>query len=132
YPRSILLRGFDDKFWVPHSRNTTVRREDIEAVENLRIIASSEEAGVYAVTTPNGKQIFITGHSEYDGETLKNEYIRDLNAGINPNIPVHYFPDDDPNQEPIVRWRSHANLLYSNWLNYFVYQTTPYDISEIN
>lgn len=131
YPRSILLRGFDDKFWVPHSRNTTVLREDIEAVENLRIIASSEEAGVYAVTTPNGKQIFITGHSEYDGETLKNEYNRDLAAGINPKIPKHYFPNDDPTQEPVVRWRSHANLLYSNWLNYFVYQTTPYDISTI-
>ncbi len=131
YPRSILLRGFDDEFWVPHSRNTTVRREDIEAVPDLRIIASSPEAGVYAVTTPNGKQIFITGHSEYDGETLKNEYLRDQNAGINPKIPKNYFPEDDPKQDPIVRWRSHANLLYSNWLNYFVYQTTPYDISEI-
>lgn len=131
YPRSILLRGFDDAFWVPHSRNTTVAREDIEGVAGLRIVASSDEAGVYAVTTPNGKQIFIMGHSEYDGETLKNEYLRDLAAGIAPNIPKNYFPDDDPEKEPIVRWRSHANLLYSNWLNYFVYQTTPYDITTI-
>lgn len=131
YARSILLRGFDDAFWVPHSRNTTVAREDIEAVEGLRIVASSEEAGIYAVTTPNGKQIFIMGHSEYDGETLKNEYLRDVAAGIDPNIPKNYFPDDDPTKAPVVRWRSHANLLYSNWLNYFVYQTTPYDITTI-
>ena len=131
YKRSILLRGFDDEFWVPHSRNTTVKREDIEKVPELKILASSEEAGVYIVTTDNGKQIFVTGHSEYDADTLKNEYIRDLNAGINPNIPENYFPQDDPTKEPQAKWRSHATLLYANWLNYFVYQTTPYDIEDI-
>lgn len=131
YKRSILLRGFDDEFWVPQSRNTTVKREDIEKVSELKIIASSEEAGVYIVTTDNGKQIFVTGHSEYDADTLKNEYLRDLAAGINPNIPENYFPDDDPEKEPQAKWRSHATLLYANWLNYFVYQTTPYDIEEI-
>ena len=131
YKRSILFRGFDDVFYVPHSRHTTVAREDIEAVPELRILASSEEAGVYAVFTAGGRQIFITGHSEYDADTLKNEYIRDVGAGLNPTVPVNYFRDDDPTKEPIVSWRSHANLLYSNWLNYFVYQTTPYDIKEI-
>lgn len=131
YKKSILLRGFDDEFWVPHSRNTTVLREDIEAVPELRILASSEKAGVYIISTENGKQIYVTGHSEYDADTLKNEYLRDLAAGIDPKLPENYFPDDDPENEPLVRWRSHANLLYSNWLNYFVYQTTPYDISLI-
>ena len=131
YKQSILLRGFDDVFMVPQSRYTTVRAEDIEAVEELKILASSEETGVYAVASKGGRQIFITGHSEYDGETLKNEYIRDCGAGLDPAIPKNYFPDDDPTKEPMVTWRSHANLLYSNWLNYFVYQTTPYDITEI-
>ena len=131
YKKSILLRGFDDEFWVPQSRNTTVEREDIEKVPELKIIASSKDAGVYIVTTDNGKQIFVTGHSEYDADTLKNEYLRDLAAGINPNIPENYFPDDDPEKEPQAKWRSHATLLYANWLNYFVYQTTPYDIEEI-
>jgi homoserine O-succinyltransferase len=131
YKKSILLRGFDDEFWVPQSRNTTVKREDIEKVPELKIIASSKDAGVYIVTTENGKQIFVTGHSEYDADTLKNEYLRDLAAGINPNIPENYFPDDDPEKEPPAKWRSHATLLYANWLNYFVYQTTPYEIEEI-
>lgn len=131
YKKSILLRGFDDKFMVPHSRHTTVRREDIEAVPQLKILASSQEAGVYIVSTEGGRQFFITGHSEYDAETLKNEYIRDLNAGKPIEIPKNYFPNNDPSVEPMVSWRSHANLLYSNWLNYFVYQTTPYDIKEI-
>ena len=131
YKQSILLRGFDDVFMVPQSRYTTVRAEDIEAVEELKILASSEETGVYAVASKGGRQIFITGHSEYDGDTLKNEYIRDCGAGLDPAIPKNYFPDDDPTKEPMVTWRSHANLLYSNWLNYFVYQTTPYDITEI-
>ena len=131
YKRSILLRGFDDEFWVPHSRHTTVLREDIEKVPGLRIVASSEEAGVYAVMNKEGRQIFITGHSEYDADTLQREYIRDKNLGLPIKVPKNYFPNDDDTQEPIVRWRSHANLLFSNWLNYFVYQTTPYDIMTI-
>ena len=131
YKRAILLRGFDDEFYVPHSRHTTVVREDIEDVWDLRIIASSEEAGVYAVQTKGGRQIFVTGHSEYDPETLKTEYLRDKNLGLPISVPKNYFPNDDDTKDPIVRWRGHANLLFSNWLNYFVYQTTPYDIMEI-
>lgn len=131
YRRSILLRGFDDTFWVPHSRHTTVLREDIEAVPGLRILASSPDAGVYAIATKEGRQIFITGHSEYDPDTLKTEYLRDKALGLPIAPPANYFPDDDPQKPPIVRWRSHANLLFSNWLNYFVYQTTPYDIMSI-
>ena len=131
YKRSILLRGFDDEFWVPHSRHTTVLREDIEKVPGLRVIASSEEAGVYAIMNKEGRQIFITGHSEYDADTLNREYVRDKNQGLPIHVPVNYFPNDDDTQEPIVRWRSHANLLFSNWLNYFVYQTTPYDIMHV-
>ncbi len=131
YKRSILFRGFDDIFMVPHSRHTTVKTEDIKAVPELKILASSDEAGVYAVSTEKGRQIFITGHSEYDADTLKNEYFRDLEAGRPIEIPENYFPDNNPDNPPAVTWRSHANLLYSNWLNYFVYQTTPYDINEI-
>ena len=132
YKRSMLLRGFDDEFWVPQSRHTTVLREDIEKHPELKILASSEEAGVYAVATERGKQIFITGHSEYDADTLKNEYLRDKNAGLPIDVPKNYFPNDDDTKEPGVRWRSHANLIYSNWLNYFVYQITPFNIDEIN
>ena len=128
---SILFRGFDDKFVVPHSRHTTCLREDIEKVPELKILASSEEAGVFVVATDKGRQIFVTGHSEYDANTLKNEYVRDRDAGLPIEVPKNYFPDDDDTKDPIVRWRSCANLLYSNWLNYFVYQTTPYDINEI-
>ena len=131
YKRSILLRGFDDLFWAPHSRHTTISREDIEAVPELKILASSEKAGVYAVTNKGGKQIFVTGHSEYDPETLKSEYLRDKSQGLPISVPENYFPNDDDTCEPIVRWRGHANLLFSNWLNYFVYQTTPYDIMTI-
>ncbi len=131
YKRSILLRGFDDTFYVPHSRHTTVHRADIEAVPGLKIIASSEEAGVYAVMSKEGRQIFITGHSEYDPETLRTEYLRDKNLGLPIQPPVNYFPEDDDTKDPIVRWRGHANLLFSNWMNYFVYQTTPYDIMTI-
>lgn len=131
YKRSILFRGFDDEFMVPHSRHTTVDIEDVKKVPEIKILASSEEAGVYAMATAEGKQIFITGHSEYDANTLANEYFRDLNEGKPIEIPKNYFPDDNPENEPVVTWRSHANLLYSNWLNYFVYQTTPYDIEQI-
>ena len=131
YKRSILLRGFDDTFYVPHSRHTTVRREDIESVPGLKILASSEEAGVYAVMNKNGHHIFITGHSEYDANTLETEYLRDKNLGKPISVPENYYPDDDDTKEPIVRWRGHANLLFSNWLNYFVYQTTPYDIETV-
>ncbi len=131
YRHSMLFRGFDDTFVVPHSRHTTCRREDIEAIPDLKILASSEEAGVFVCATAHGRQIFVTGHSEYDAYTLKNEYLRDKNAGITIDVPKNYFPGDDDRKEPVVRWRSCANLLYSNWLNYFVYQSTPYNIEEI-
>ena len=127
----ILLRGFDDIFMAPHSRHTTVRREDLDKCAALKILASSEEAGVYAAITENGRQVFIMGHSEYDPRTLEKEYLRDKNAGLTIAVPVNYYPDDDDTQEPLVTWRSHANLLYANWLNYMVYQTTPYDLNEI-
>ena len=133
YKRSILFRGFDDTFMVPQSRHTTVCREDVEAcaVKGLKLLASSPETGVYAMATEGGRQVFITGHSEYDADTLKNEYERDLAAGLDPIVPKNYFPNDDTTKAPLVTWRAHANLLYCNWLNYFVYQTTPYDITEI-
>ena len=131
YKRSILLRGFDDEFWVPHSRHTTVLREDVAATPGLKIIASSDEAGIYCVMNKEGRQIFVTGHSEYDADTLNREYVRDKNLGLPIEPPANYFPDDDDTQAPIVRWRGHAHLLFSNWLNYFVYQTTPYDIMTI-
>ena len=131
YKRSILFRGFDDVFMAPHSRHTDVSREDIVKTGKVRVLASSKEAGVYAAATHGGKHIFVMGHSEYDADTLKNEYLRDLNEGKPIDMPKNYFPSDNPENEPLVTWRSHANLLFSNWLNYFVYQTTPYDISEI-
>ena len=131
YKRSILLRGFDDEFYVPHSRHTTVDRADIEKVPELKILASSEEAGVYIVTNKEGRQIFVTGHSEYDPDTLEREYLRDKNQGLPIHVPFNYYPNDDDTKAPIVRWRGHGNLLYSNWLNYFVYQTTPYDIMTV-
>lgn len=128
---SKLVRGFDNEFYAPHSRYTEVRREDIKKHKELEILAESEEAGVYIIFTRGGRRIFVTGHAEYDADTLKAEYERDISRGIDPNIPKHYFPNDDPSKKPIVRWRSHANLLFSNWLNYFVYQITPYDIEDI-
>lgn len=129
YKNPILLRGFDDVFYAPHSRHTTIRREDVEQVKGLKIIASSEEAGIYAVFTAGGRQIFLTGHPEYDPDTLKREYLRDLGKGLPIAVPKNYFPQDDPTQPPLVRWRAHAHLLFSNWLNYFVYQTTPYNFT---
>ena len=128
---SMLLRGFDDTFFVPHSRHTTISREDIEAVPELKILASSEEAGIYAIATDKGRQIFITGHSEYDADTLRLEYERDKNAGLPIDVPKNYFPGDDDTKPPRVTWRSHANLIYTNWLNYYVYQRTPYIIDDI-
>ena len=130
-PNFILFRGFDDTFWVPHSRNTTVDRADIEAVPELKVLAASPEAGVYAVKTAQGRQVFLMGHAEYDRDTLRKEYMRDLAAGVDIQIPQHYFPNDDPSKKPIVNWRSCAHLLYANWLNYCVYQTAPYDIRDI-
>lgn len=131
YKQSMLLRGFDDVFLVPQSRYTTVERAEIEKIPELKIIASSEETGVFIAMTDKGRQIFVTGHLEYDADTLKNEYLRDKAKGDDIAVPKNYFPNDDDTKAPLVTWRSHANLLYSNWLNYFVYQTTPYDIREI-
>lgn len=127
----MLLRGFDDTFFAPHSRHTCVLKDDIEKVPALEILAESKEAGVYIVTDKDERRFFITGHSEYDADTLKKEYIRDVEKGLPIEVPVNYFPDDNPENDPLVKWRSHANLLFSNWLNYFVYQTTPYDIKKI-
>jgi len=126
-----LFRGFDDIFYVPQSRHTEVRREDIEKVPGLKILSESKDSGIYIVATENGRQIFVTGHSEYDPNSLKDEYIRDINKGMDIDLPKNYFPDDDPNKEPIVKWRGHANLLFTNWLNYYVYQETPFDINSI-
>ena len=131
YKRSILLRGFDDVFWVPHSRHTTIDRADVEKIPDMKILASSEKAGVYAMSNKQGRQIFVTGHSEYDADTLLKEYIRDKSQGLPIDVPENYFPNDDDTQPPVVRWKGHGNLLFSNWLNYFVYQTTPYDIMTI-
>ena len=130
--RSMLFRGFDDTFMVPQSRHTTVLREDIEAVPDLKILASSPEAGIFAVSTKHGRQIFITGHTEYDADTLYNEYTRDLEEGLPIHMPVNYFPNNKVTKNIPVTWRSSANLLFSNWINYFVYQETPYLLSEID
>jgi len=130
-PRERLLRGFDDRFLAPHSRHTEVRRADIERVNSLHILADSEEAGVYLVSSNDGRQVFVTGHSEYDPLTLKGEYERDRQQGAPIGVPRNYYPGDDPSQPPQVRWRGHANLLYANWLNYYVYQVTPYDLTNL-
>lgn len=130
-PNFILFRGFDDVFYIPHSRHTEIRREEVEAVPELTIMASSEEAGIYAIKTDNGRQIFLMGHAEYDRDTLKNEYLRDVKAGRPIELPRHYFPKDDPTRTPIVNWRSCGHMIYANWVNYILYQTTPYDITAI-
>lgn len=127
----MLCRGFDDFFYAPHSRHTEVRREDIEKVEDLNILSESPEAGVYIVASRDGRRIFVTGHSEYDPLTLKTEYERDVSKGLDIAVPANYFPGDDPACEPVVLWRGHANLFYSNWLNYYVYQQTPFDLEQL-
>lgn len=131
-PMLPIFRGFDDFFYAPHSRHTEVRAEDIEKVSDLSIIASSKEAGVHIVMANNGRQLFVTGHSEYSPLTLDGEYKRDLEKGSDIEIPRNYYKDNDPNNEPVVRWKGHANLLFANWLNYYVYQLTPYDLTSLN
>ncbi len=129
-PSSPLVRGLDDRFFAVHSRNTDVAREDVEAVPELEVIAVSDEVGLYIVKSTDSRRFFVFGHPEYDADTLKLEYERDLKRGIDPEIPVNYFPNDDPTREPLNTWRAQAQLLYTNWLNYYVYQTTPYDIRQ--
>lgn len=129
-PEVKLLRGFDDLYYVPQSRHTEIRQSDIDKVPELKTLSISEEAGVYLVISEDEKQIFVTGHSEYDPLTLQEEYFRDKNKGLDIEVPKYYFPEDDPTKYPLVRWRGHANLLFSNWLNYYVYQETPYDLSK--
>lgn len=130
-PLSPIVRGFDDVFHAPHSRYAEVRREDIEQVEALELISDSEIAGPYIIARKDGRELFVTGHSEYEPLCLKNEYERDLAAGLNPEVPENYFPNDDPSRDPLVTWKSHGNLLFSNWLNYYVYQLTPFDAAKI-
>lgn len=126
-----LTRGFDDVFYAPHSRHTEVLIEDVQQVEDLDILAVSEDAGLYLCASRDGKHVFVTGHSEYDPETLSLEYHRDIGKGMDVPVPANYFPNDDPTQSPIVRWRAHSNLLFANWLNYYVYQQTPFDLHSI-
>ena len=126
-----ILKGFDELFYVPHSRHTEIKREDIEKVSELEILTESSLSGVHMVASKNGRQFFITGHSEYDRDTLSNEYFRDKDKGLPIEIPYNYFPDDNPENEPVFTWRCHANQLFSNWLNYCVYQETPFDLSEL-
>lgn len=130
-PLSPIVRGFDDLFTAPHSRYAEVRAQDINANPLLELIATSDIAGPYIIARTDGRQLFVTGHSEYEPQCLKDEYDRDVAAGLNPEIPEHYFPDDDPTKAPIITWKSHGNLLFANWLNYYVYQLTPFDASLI-
>ena len=130
--KNPIFRGFDDEFFVPHSRFSAVSASDINRVPGLQILSESDESGVYMVMARNGREFFITGHSEYSPGRLDFEYHRDLAKGMNPEIPAHYYRNNNPEEGPVVRWRSHANLLFSNWLNYFVYQETPYDIRQIH
>ena len=131
-PQNPIFRGFDDMFYVPHSRHTEVRAQDILKNPELTLLSESAESGVYLVMARNGREFYVTGHSEYSPYTLDSEYKRDLEKGLPINIPRNYYRDDNPNNEPMVRWRSHANLLFTNWLNYFVYQETPYDLTKIH
>lgn len=137
YPHKVmnrkepLVRGFDDVFYAPHSRYTEVPREDVHACDKLKVLAESDQAGVFICISEGGKQVFVTGHPEYDRFTLNNEYVRDMGKGLNPEIPYNYFPDDNPENKPLLQWRSHSINLYSNWLNYYVYQATPYDVKDI-
>ncbi len=130
-PLNPLVRGFEDKFYAPHSRNSYVKSADIEKDSDLRILASSEVAGPHIISTEQGRQIYVLGHPEYDKDTLKGEYIRDLNAGLKPNIPENYFLNNNPDSNILYRWKSHSNLLFLNWLNYYLYQSTPYDLHEL-
>jgi homoserine O-succinyltransferase len=130
-PKNPIFRGFDDTFYAPHSRYTEIKREDIEKIPELSILSESEDAGVYMVMARNGREFFVMGHAEYSPETLDQEYKRDLKKGLEIEIPKNYYRNNDPKNDPVVRWRSHANLLFTNWLNYFVYQETPFDIDEI-
>ena len=130
-PREPLMRGFDDVFAAPHSRHTEVRADDIRANPALTLLAESHEAGVYIVEAMGGRQIFVLGHGEYDSDTLKNEYERDLGKGMNPTVPKHYFRNDDPSDQILVTWKAHAHLFYTNWVNYYVYQTTPYLLDKL-
>lgn len=126
-----VLRGFDDRFYAPHSRYTEVKAEDIRKAAELEVLADSPEAGIHLIAARNGRRFFVTGHFEYERETLALEYERDMNKGINPEVPKHYFPGDDRHNKPLLRWQSHASLFFSNWLNYFVYQRTPYDLNKL-
>ena len=130
-PHEPIMRGFDEIFLAPHSRHTEVRRSDIESVQGLKLLAVSEQAGVYMAVSGDGRMVFVTGHPEYDRLSLKAEYDRDMAKGLSVAVPMNYFPDDNPAREPLVTWRSHAHLLYSNWLNYCVYQATPYDLNRL-
>ena len=131
-PSNPLVRGFDEEFWAPHSRHTGIDEEQVKACKDLRVLAESDEAGIYLMSTDSGRQIFVTGHPEYERLTLDAEYRRDVAKGLPIQPPRHYYPDDDPAREPVYRWRAHAFLLYTNWLNYYVYQNTPYDLEDLD
>lgn len=131
-PSNPLVRGFDEEFWAPHSRHTGIDEEQVRACKDLRVLAESDEAGIYLMSTDSGRQIFVTGHPEYERLTLDAEYRRDVAKGLPLAPPKHYYPGDDPSKEPVYRWRAHAFLLYTNWLNYYVYQNTPYDLGELD
>lgn len=131
-PSNPLVRGFDEEFWAPHSRHTGIDEEQVKACKDLRVLAESDEAGIYLMSTDSGRQIFVTGHPEYERLTLDAEYRRDVAKGLPIAPPRHYYPGDDPSKEPVYRWRAHAFLLYTNWLNYYVYQNTPYDLGELD